>query len=291
MRRGSSGFAWFILAAIATAVAVPSASFADGILLSATSEVTAAGGTSIFNAAGTVTGDGCNVTLSFCGGQGSSATAAYVDGYGYAVSGTGGTPGGTGIPDSSGLATVTDYFKVECAGPCPIPLPITVPLIFSGAVETGASRGGTSGLSQGIALFGTPAGEIDACTVAVGTLVATCNGYPRNNSGELDYAATAGEVYKIGVEVNGFAQSLDGGGTWFADADPEVVIDPTFPEAADYTIVFSPELPTSTVPEPSSSLLLVTGLLALTGAVRYKNLATLPASAVHQKTHLRSHRV
>ena len=64
-----------------------------------------------------------------------------------------------------------------------------------------------------------------------------------------------------------------GSGTWFASADPEAEIDPSFAYAKDFTLEFSPgpnsgaggTNPPPTVPEPSNITLLFVGLSALLG--------------------------
>ena len=76
---------------------------------------------------------------------------------------------------------------------------------------------------------------------------------------------TPGRIYEVDVSAGGAANdSL--GSSFSASIDPQVTSDPSFADASDFTLEFSPN-PPSTVPEPSSMSLLLAICLGL-GAVR-----------------------
>ena len=68
-------------------------------------------------------------------------------------------------------------------------------------------------------------------------------------------------------------QCLSGAGSAYAYADPYIYIDPSTPNASLYSIVVSPgigNVPLGSTPEPSSLMLLGTGVAGLAGVVRRK---------------------
>jgi hypothetical protein len=246
-----------IVLAAGTALVLPSASYADDVAPPIVS--LQATGTQSLTTTGSVFGTTTNVVIEG-GTQTSNATAAY--GLGDAsVSANGSTVGGENTAVSSAEAVVVYYLEaVQTSG---TPVSVTaVPLIFSGSVSTSAS-----GIqADASASFETPAGSIDACSKSNGP----CGG-SASKSATLTYNASPGATYDI--EVNAGGGSGVGSGTWFASADPEAEIDPSFAYAKDFTLEFSPAAstgsggtnPPSTVPEPSNVTLLSVGLSALLG--------------------------
>lgn len=120
--------------------------------------------------------------------------------------------------------------------------------------------------SRRFCIFRNTRRPIDACSKSNGP----CGG-SASNSATLTYNASPGAIYDI--EVNAGGGSGVGSGTWFASADPEAEIDPSFAYAKDFTLEFSPgpnsgaggTNPPPTVPEPSNVTLLSVGLSALLG--------------------------
>lgn len=242
MKRRSSGFAWFILSGIAAVVVVPAGSYA-ATLPAAIFSVNAAGGTGILTA-GTVSGTGSNGG-STGGSESSTATASYGSD-GAAVSGSGSTSGGTSTADSSANATVTYYLEVIPIGSVSEP----VPLIFSATGLTSASGPN----AEALAYFETPGGGLYACS-ATGGAVGTCGAEPSSYSSSIDYSVSPNVPYDVEVLASG-SSSL-GSGSWSASVDPQVVIDPTFADAADFTLEFSP---VTTTPLPVALPLFGAGL-------------------------------
>ncbi len=255
-----------LILAAGLALALPSASYADDV---APPVVTLqATGAQSLTTTGSVFGTTTNIV--FEGGtQTSSATAAY--GLGDAsVSANGSTVGGENTAVSSAEATVIYYLQAVQISGTPVSVDV-VPLILSGTVTTSAS--GIQAAAS--ASFETPAGSIEACSSSSGP----CGGTGAN-SATLTYNAAPGAIYDI--EVNAGGGSGVGSGIWFASADPEVEIDPSFAYAKDFTLEFSPAAtsgtgtnPAPTVPEPSNLGLLSVGLSALLAlSLMSKRLAT-----------------
>jgi hypothetical protein len=246
-----------ILLAAGAALVLPSASYADDVAPPIVS-LQATGAQSL-TTTGSIFGTTTNIVIEG-GTQTSSATAAY--GLGDAsVSANGSTVGGENTAVSSAEAVVVYYLEAVQTSGTPVSVS-AIPLIFSGTVTTNAS-----GIqADASASFETPAGSIDACSKTTGPC-----GSSASNSATLTYNASPGAIYDI--EVNAGGGSGVGSGTWFASADPEAEIDPSFAYAKDFTLEFSPgpssstggTNPPPTVPEPSNLALLSVGLSALLG--------------------------
>jgi hypothetical protein len=258
MRRLSTDFAWLILSAVAVVVALPVNSHADSIP-AAIFEVEAIGGITI-STAGTVSGTAFNGGSE--GGTASDTATASYGGGDASVSASGSTVGGVATANSAGQGMVTYFLMVARIAGSGSEL---VPLIFTGSGTTSASGPFTTAY----AYFETPGGQLYACS-ASGSAVGTCGTLPSSNSGSIDYSVSSNTLYDVQVIASG--SSGLGSGTWSASVDPQVEINPSFADANDFTLEFSPGAPSAITPEPSSTLMLGTGLLALLGTANYKKL-------------------
>lgn len=95
------------------------------------------------------------------------------------------------------------------------------------------------------------------------------------------------------LQVGGFLGSTDKG-FFFATADPSFEIDPSFPYADDFTLVYSPGFdasgPLTSVPEPSSLLLLALGApltLVLRRRVRWLRQIEVKGTGMKERLHRR----
>jgi hypothetical protein len=119
----------------------------------------------------------------------------------------------------------------------------SVPLIFTASGST--SQTGSNSTAN--ATFVSPGGTLSACSM--GSAEGQCApGVPTSFSSTLFANATPGTIYQIEVAIGG---STVLGGAWAASVDPQVEINPSFADASDFTLQFSPN-PTSSVPEPHS---------------------------------------
>jgi hypothetical protein len=171
-------------------------------------------------------------------------------------SGNNGVNGG-GESGSVGHASITYYYMVTGSKSEQVPIFITA----SGAASATSPFNGTA---EAQAVLESAAGILCATTVNGGNC-----GDPGSlafSNSPLSFDATPGTLYSIVVEIGGQADSEAGEGeaTWSASVDPQVEIDPSFADASDFTVNFSP----SPVPEPNSVGLIGTAL-ALLGASRW----------------------
>jgi tetratricopeptide (TPR) repeat protein len=257
MRSIVSGFGWFAVSAITAVVAVPSASYAD-VIPAVSFEVSAADVVrmplQIFTT-GTLSGVGDNSGPGG-GSQTSTATALYSNGDA-TVFGNGETVGGDAVPGSFATADVT--FWTEVVGP---PGEI-VPLVLTGSESTGAS-----GRAQAQAEINLDNEFTFSACADTFNSPSLCE-FPEFRTVSLHISVQTGQLFFISTEIEGGASQ--GTGIWSANVDPMVTIDPSFANASEFSLEFSPNVPGSTAtPEPSSSLLL--GLLVLLGAVLWKRL-------------------
>jgi len=164
---------------------------------------------------------------------------------------------------TSGVSTeVTYYFEVVGSTSEPVPLDI------SGSGSASATSANNFAV-YGSAGFITPFGDATACSspqVGACPVPSPTVGIVQNPfSVTLDGDVTPGRIYEIDVSAGGDANGFFGS-SFSASIDPQVTIDPSFADASDFTLEFSPN-PTSAVPEPSSTSLLLVICLGL-GAVR-----------------------
>jgi len=265
MKRVSSDIAW-ILTTIVTMLAVPIASYADGI--PPAKVLLSAGDTS-----SDTFGDLDYTHNSDLGTATSVASASYAGSTASALSAYAISPAVTDAPAAGSGVTLTYYFEVVPIVPV---LTTNVPFVFLFDEQTSAncltpevcanSWGYTSVEISG----GTPA-TVDIqqaqCTSAPGIVYfpnATC--FPSSvlidSPTKVEGYGDVGDVYEIYLQVSAYADA----GVAFASIDPQIFIDPSFPDAADFTLEVSPFTPPNPAPEPSTSWLLGTALLALLGA-------------------------
>jgi hypothetical protein len=216
--------------------AVPAANF----------EISAEGGDPILYP-GTVTGAGC--TLGSEGGcESSTASITYNDGgvSGYA---NGTTSGGAGVANASGDGDAVVYFEIEG------PAGILVPLIITADGTTSATGVEASSLIQ--VYFG--GGSFLACS-GTGPSAESCGSEPASFSGSQSFNLESDELSDYEVIVAG--SSTEGTGSFSAALDPTVEINPSFADASEFSLVFSPNV---SVPEPSALTLGSLGLLGMLG--------------------------
>jgi hypothetical protein len=146
----------------------------------------------------------------------------------------------------SGLAQLTYSFEVVggTAG-------TQVPLIITANLETSASGGAAS--QAIINVFAASTVSQEACSNL------TCAG--TSFSGNLAALATVGQVNSISLSA-GTSIGTEGSHSGFASADPLIVVDPTFANASQYSVILSPGVANG-VPEPEYSWLLGCSLTSL----------------------------
>jgi hypothetical protein len=138
-----------------------------------------------------------------------------------------------------------------------------VPLIFNATGTTSV----TGGYAYGQVEVGTPGGGLNACSAGA-FYASSCTGEPPAFSSAVPFSLAPGTQSDISISV---ACNLETTGTCSASIDPMIEIDPTFADANQYSLVFSPAVGSTATPEPSSLPLLgVSGLLVLLGLKRKK---------------------
>ncbi|HZZ24406.1 MAG TPA: PEP-CTERM sorting domain-containing protein [Roseiarcus sp.] len=209
-------------------------------------------------APGSLDGTGC--TLGAEGGcQDSHTTLTYQDGQVTAMI-SGSTSGGPATANADSVASATIFFLVEGPGASSK----SVPLDFT-AASVGAGAPMASGLNAiADVQVDWSGGQFTACAGS-GPSVASCKGQGTSFSGTQKGFGNIGVLNDYEVIVTGNAGGL-GSGQYSATLDPKIIVDPSFPDASAYSIVFSPNVggsAGSAVPEPSTWAMMVLGFAGL----------------------------
>jgi hypothetical protein len=249
--RISEPAAWFILSAIAMALAVPPIALGDSIgSVRGTLTANDLSGLS----PGSISCDQCVISSSTGLPEDifSNVTATYNGVTFSSVTGNGSASGGYG---SSGEATLHYDFEVlgSVQSVTAVPELITFTLLTD---ETAA--GGPDSSTAAEASF-----TLNSIGTTYCTFVPAVTGCGYQSSALINetttFYASPGSAVPISIQIEGSAFN----GTWAATADPSLEIDPGFPDAADFSLEVSPIPLNSTVPEPRNSLPLGCALLAL----------------------------
>ena len=261
MKCVSSGFAWFMVLAIA--VALPSASYADslpppsvvGVIVNGLYSTQLATLNNFGSVTGTQTSD-YGYYPSLDGTTTDTFTASYLNGVA-TISGSGLSTGAAGSSPPQLYSLVNVDISFEVVGP---ESSVLVPVIYS-ATGTASATGGYA--TVGFAGYYTS--SLIACSPS-----AMCSGEPSSFSGTLDGYVYSNFGADFGLSLSGqSAGNLSGPGNWSATVDPSVVIDPTFlADNPAYSLIIDPNPVTSPTPEPGTLALFGSGLFVLAGAVR-----------------------
>ena len=205
-------------------------------------------------APGSLDGTGCT-TGAEGGCEDSHTTLTYQDGQVTAMI-SGSTSGGPATANAYSAANATIFFYVEGPGE----FGKSVPLDFT-AASTGAGAPMASGVNAiADVQVDWSGGEFTACAGS-GPSAASCKGQGTSFSGAQKGFGEIGVLNDYSVSVTGSAGGL-GSGQYSATLDPEVIVDPSFPNASAYSIVFSPNVGGSVgsaIPEPSTWAMLIVG--------------------------------
>jgi len=162
---------------------------------------------------------------------------------------------------SSALAQFSYYFEVIGGAEG-----AEVPLIITANLQTSATAN-----SLGEAIL--DVSSLDGGGIvsqAACTHVAVCHS-PADFSGNITTVAVEGQLNALELETEAGVDFSLSAESAFASADPMIEVDPSFPDASEYSIVLSPGVANSvsSVPEPSTGWLFAAGFLAMAfGRVR-----------------------
>lgn len=205
------------------------------------------------------------------GGAASFVSASYGGSVASSVFATGTAIGVQQSVEGAGLASLDFYYQVVPIVPT---LTTSVPIDVLFSISTTANYSDTANPSGSFSYaiasfnFGAVNGQTQYYCTAIprgsGGFPCTTDSVNIVQASVVGYA-NAGTIYEVQLEADVLVQF---GATATASIDPQFYIDPSFADAADFALVVSP-VPQST-PEPSSSLLLGGGLLAMAGILRRK---------------------
>jgi hypothetical protein len=158
---------------------------------------------------------------------------------------------------SSGAdASLSYHFEVVGGNPGD-----TVPLLITANLMTSANSTSAAYASIFIAPGENPVGgtQVVACTNE-----ALCT-QPADFFGTFGVSVQSGSANSLGLEVTSGEVSSAGPENSSASADPLIVVDPSFANAAEYSIVLSPGVANSVeaAPEPGTFLMLGAGFVGL----------------------------
>jgi PEP-CTERM motif-containing protein len=214
-------------------------------------EVFAQGAPTTLTGPGTISGTGFN-------GGSEGGTEYSQAGLGYGPPGevneyvTGTTIGGLAVANSNAESYAHIYYYL--IGPTDVAVPLVLTAQSIGSYAPQAS--GPEAIAQGSVQW---AGGAFYDCAATGAEIASCGSEPRSFSGSQTSDAYAGIEYSLVVEVTG--HSTEGTGGYYGGIDPMIQIAPTFPEASEFTLVFSPAV--SGVPEPATWGMMLLGFAGL----------------------------
>jgi hypothetical protein len=165
---------------------------------------------------------------------------------------------------------VTYYFEV--VGSISEPVPVDI----SGSASASTTCVNVNECSvYGTASLDTPFEDATACSSNLVAGGGGCSVATPTNIEENPFSLTLtgdvnpGAIYEIDVTAGGTSNSYLGS-SFSASIDPQVTIDPSFADASDFTLEFSPN-PASAVPEPSSMSLLLVICLGFGAALRLRS--------------------
>jgi hypothetical protein len=264
LRAGSAGHFPLVIAvaSLGAAIIVSSGAKAAGVVqpieVQAANFELVAEGAKPSLAPGSLDGTGCT-TGPEGGCEDSHTTLTYQDGQVTATI-SGSTSGGPATANAYSAANATIFFYVEGPGA----FGKSVPLDF-----TAASMGAGAPMASGVNAIADvqvdwSGGEFTACAGS-GPSAASCKGQGSSFSGTQKGFGEIGVLNDYGVSVTGSAGGL-GSGQYSATLDPKIIVDPSFPDASAYSIVFSPNVggsAGSAVPEPSTWAMMIVGFAGL----------------------------
>jgi len=203
----------------------------------------------------------------------SASVAAYPNA---AMSTSSSCTAGTNNCTASGNIWITYYFAVT-GGNFGDPVTVDVDSLLQGAISgnaTGANA--VEDMSAAIAVTN------DTNLITLGhsiqaTCVDACSSHP-SWRGTLFLAMTSGDTGTVTMLITADTQEIASGGLYgsgsaFSYADPYIYVDPDTPNAGLYRIVVSSGIgnnPLGSTPEPSSLMLLGSGVTGLAGVLRRK---------------------
>jgi hypothetical protein len=165
-----------------------------------------------------------------------------------------------GGPNALAIAGGSAEFFFYVTGPGNAP----VPLIFSATGTTSVTGGQAYGQVEVVS----PGGGLNACS-ATGPYASTCSNVPQPSafSSALPFSLAPNALSDVTITI---ACNLETTGTCAASVDPMIEIDPTFVDASQYTLVFSPAVGGTGAPEAASLAMLGIGGLVFVGMYKRK---------------------